>query len=40
VTPHRLKRCEAELGFARRARPRDLDATQWAGLWRTVRQSV
>jgi 23S rRNA (adenine-N6)-dimethyltransferase len=40
VTPHRLKRCEAELGFARQARPRDLDAAQWAGLWRAVRQSV
>ena len=40
VTPHRLKRYEAELGFARQARPRDLDAAQWAGLWRAVRQSV
>ena len=40
VTPHRLKRCEAELGLARQARPRDLDAMQWAGLWRAVRQSV
>ncbi len=40
VTPQRLKRYEAELGFARQARPRDLDAAQWAGLWRAVRQSV
>ena len=40
VTPRRLKRCEAELGFARQARPRDLDAAQWAGLWRAVRGSV
>jgi 23S rRNA (adenine-N6)-dimethyltransferase len=40
VTPRRLKRCEAELGFARQARPRDLDAVQWAGLWRSVRRSV
>ena len=30
----------ADLGFARQARPRDLDACQWANLWRTVRQSV
>jgi 23S rRNA (adenine-N6)-dimethyltransferase len=40
VTPLRLKRSEAELGFSRHARPRDLDAAQWAGLWRAVRQSV
>jgi 23S rRNA (adenine-N6)-dimethyltransferase len=40
VTPRRLKRYEAELGFARQARPRDLDAAQWAGLWRAVRRSV
>ena len=40
VTPRRLKRFEAELGLARQARPRDLDARQWAGLWRVVRQSV
>jgi 23S rRNA (adenine-N6)-dimethyltransferase len=40
VTTRRLKRCEAELGLARQARPRDLDAAQWAGLWRAVRQSV
>jgi 23S rRNA (adenine-N6)-dimethyltransferase len=37
VTPRRLKRSEAELGLARQARPRDLDAAQWAGLWRAVR---
>jgi 23S rRNA (adenine-N6)-dimethyltransferase len=29
-----LKRCETELGFERRARPRDLDAWQWAELYR------
>jgi 23S rRNA (adenine-N6)-dimethyltransferase len=40
VTPRRLKRYEAELGFARHARPRDLDAAQWAALWRAVRRSV
>jgi len=40
VPPRRLKRLEAELGLARQARPRDLDAAQWAGLWRAVRQSV
>jgi 23S rRNA (adenine-N6)-dimethyltransferase len=40
VTARQLKRCEAELGLARHANPRDLDAAQWAGLWRAVRQSV
>jgi 23S rRNA (adenine-N6)-dimethyltransferase len=40
VTPRALKRCEAELGLGRHSRPRDLDATQWAGLWRVVRRSV
>ncbi|MDX6407263.1 MAG: rRNA (adenine-N6)-dimethyltransferase [Gaiellaceae bacterium] len=40
VTPRQLKRFEVELGFARTARPRDLDAAQWAGLWRAVRQRV
>jgi 23S rRNA (adenine-N6)-dimethyltransferase len=40
VPAQRLKRVEAELGFARRAQPRDLDAWQWAGLWRAVRPSV
>jgi 23S rRNA (adenine-N6)-dimethyltransferase len=39
ATPRQLKRLEAELGFARNARPRDLDASQWAKLWRAVRQS-
>jgi 23S rRNA (adenine-N6)-dimethyltransferase len=29
-----LRRCETELGFERRARPRDLDARQWAELFR------
>lgn len=29
-----LKRCETELGFERRARARDLDARQWAELFR------
>jgi 23S rRNA (adenine-N6)-dimethyltransferase len=29
-----LKRCETELGFERRARARDLDAWQWAELYR------
>jgi 23S rRNA (adenine-N6)-dimethyltransferase len=29
-----LKRCETELGFERRARARDLDAGQWAELFR------
>jgi 23S rRNA (adenine-N6)-dimethyltransferase len=28
-----LKKCEAELGFDRRARPRDLDPQQWAALY-------
>jgi 23S rRNA (adenine-N6)-dimethyltransferase len=32
-----LKRLEAELGFERRAAPRDLDTHQWAALFRTVR---
>ncbi len=40
ATPRQLKRLEAELGFARQARPRDLDASQWSNLWRAVRQSV
>jgi 23S rRNA (adenine-N6)-dimethyltransferase len=35
-----LKRCEAELGFDRHARPRDLDARQWAGLFaRAIRRN-
>ena len=32
----RLKQLESELGFDRRARPRDLDAHQWAALYRHV----
>ncbi|MBA3733854.1 MAG: methyltransferase domain-containing protein [Actinobacteria bacterium] len=40
VTPHLLKRCAGELGFDRKARPRDLDARQWARLWHAVRRSV
>ena len=40
VTSHLLKRSAGELGFDRRARPRDLDARQWAGLWHAVRRSV
>jgi 23S rRNA (adenine-N6)-dimethyltransferase len=36
-----LKRLEAELGFDRRAQPRDLDAGQWAALFaHAVRRSV
>lgn len=36
-----LKRLEAELGFDRRAAPRDLDARQWAALYaHAVRRSV
>jgi 23S rRNA (adenine-N6)-dimethyltransferase len=31
-----LKRCETELGFERRARGRDLDAWQWAALFRLI----
>jgi 23S rRNA (adenine-N6)-dimethyltransferase len=34
VPRKRLKLLEAELGFARGARPRDLDARQWAELFR------
>jgi 23S rRNA (adenine-N6)-dimethyltransferase len=42
VVPWRvLKRCEAELGFDRRATGRDLDARQWAALFRhAVRRPV
>jgi 23S rRNA (adenine-N6)-dimethyltransferase len=36
-----LKQLEAELGFDRRAEPRDLDARQWAALYgRAVRRSL
>jgi len=34
VPPRHLKRLALELGFARYAAPRDLDATQWATLYR------
>ena len=34
VPPRRLKRLADELGFARTAAPRDLDASQWATLYR------
>jgi 23S rRNA (adenine-N6)-dimethyltransferase len=34
VSRNVLKRCETELGFERRARARDLDAWQWAELYR------
>ena len=40
VTSRLLKRCAGELGFDRRARPRDLDARQWAGVWHAVRRSI
>jgi 16S rRNA A1518/A1519 N6-dimethyltransferase RsmA/KsgA/DIM1 with predicted DNA glycosylase/AP lyase activity len=40
VSPRCLKRRAAELGFERTARPRDLDAAQWAGLWQSVRGTV
>jgi len=35
-----LKRLEAELGFDRRAHPRDLSGEQWAALFRSVRPLV
>jgi len=39
VPPRQLKRLATELGFARDARPRDLDAGQWAGLFRAAAMS-
>lgn len=39
VTPEAFKRAALELGFDRSARPRDLDAHQWAGLFHAVRRS-
>jgi 23S rRNA (adenine-N6)-dimethyltransferase len=33
LSPLRVKGCAAALGFSSQARPRDLDATQWAGLF-------
>jgi 23S rRNA (adenine-N6)-dimethyltransferase len=38
IPPRQLKRGSAELGFARTAQPRDLDATQWAALFRLSRE--
>jgi 23S rRNA (adenine-N6)-dimethyltransferase len=38
ATPRQLSRAALELGFARTARPRDLDARQWAALY-AVRRS-
>lgn len=40
VPPRMLKRCALELGFARTAAPRELDARQWATLYRSVRPPV
>jgi 23S rRNA (adenine-N6)-dimethyltransferase len=42
VVPWRaLKQLESELGFDRRAEPRDLDARQWSGLYRhAVRRTL
>jgi len=36
VTPRELRRLAALLGFDVRARPRDLDARQWAGVFAHV----
>jgi 23S rRNA (adenine-N6)-dimethyltransferase len=38
VPPRTLKRLAEELGFDRRAAPRDLDALQWATVYRRVRR--
>jgi 23S rRNA (adenine-N6)-dimethyltransferase len=38
VPPRQLKRLADELGFARDARPRDLDARHWAALFCSVRR--
>jgi 23S rRNA (adenine-N6)-dimethyltransferase len=38
ATPRQLKREATELGFAAHAQPRDLDAAQWAALYRAVRR--
>jgi 23S rRNA (adenine-N6)-dimethyltransferase len=41
VVPRKLlRRCETELGFERRARPRDLDARQWAALFRRLIDNI
>jgi 23S rRNA (adenine-N6)-dimethyltransferase len=37
LTPRQIKRAAVELGFAREAQPRDLDAHQWAALCRISR---
>jgi 23S rRNA (adenine-N6)-dimethyltransferase len=34
LSPRQIKRAAVELGFAREAQPRDLDAHQWAALYR------
>jgi 23S rRNA (adenine-N6)-dimethyltransferase len=39
VAPRTCKRLASELGFERRAAPRDLDARQWAALYRHVRRA-
>jgi 23S rRNA (adenine-N6)-dimethyltransferase len=38
LTPLEAKRLAPRLGFAPRARPRDLDARQWAGVYAAVRR--
>jgi hypothetical protein len=38
LSPRQVKRAAADLGFAREAHPRDLDARQWAALY-AVRRS-
>jgi hypothetical protein len=40
VPPHLFKRLGGELGFAPHARARDLDAPQWAALFRAVRSAL
>jgi 23S rRNA (adenine-N6)-dimethyltransferase len=40
VPPLTFKRLGRELGFAPNARARDLDASQWAGLFRSVRRTL
>jgi len=40
VPPRQLKRLSAELGFARTAQPRDLDAMQWAALFRVSHERL
>lgn len=39
LPPMTFKRLAGELGFDRRARPRDLDAGQWAALFHAVRRT-